>query len=226
MKQILSIFVLIQVYIVNSNALHITPKAGVSLSHDVGLNPSAVGVLSFENMEEIWKEVPAYEGRYQASTLGRIKSMDRTVSFKNTTSNRKGKILKLSSSRGYSTVKLYDAKFESHHLLAHRVIAKTFIPNPENKPHINHINGIKHDNRVENLEWVTHSENLLHSYATGLNSPRKGEANSFAKLTNEDVLNIRKIGHSQTYAKTGLEFNISYTVVSKIVRGLAWAHVE
>lgn len=86
----------------------------------------------------------------------------------------------------------------------HRLIAITFLPNPDNKPQINHKNGVKSDNSVGNLEWVTGSENLKHAYDTGLQ--KKGEANWRAKLTDKQVEEIRnsKEGNKALGAKYGV----------------------
>ncbi len=102
-------------------------------------------------MDEIWKPIPNYDG-YFVSSEGRFKNAD-------------GEIKRLNGSpNGYRGVSLKPYG----KLSAHRLVAQTFIPNPENKPQVNHINGIKYDNRVENLEWVTAQENIQHAYRTGL----------------------------------------------------------
>ena len=110
-------------------------------------------------MEEIWRDIEGYEGLYQVSNLGRVKS--------NYNKNRKT-ILKNRVNRGrYFTVLLYKNK-RSKNFSVHRLVALTFIPNPENKTQVNHIDGNKLNNRAKNLEWVTASENQIHAYATGL----------------------------------------------------------
>lgn len=101
--------------------------------------------------EEIWKDIPGYEGYYQASSLGRIKSL---YQGKNT-------ILKYSDVRGYKKLTLIKDTSKQY-FRVHRLIGLTFIDNPLNKEHINHINGIRDDNRIENLEWCTPKENAIH----------------------------------------------------------------
>lgn len=103
-------------------------------------------------MTEIWKDIQGYEGYYQVSTQGRVRN------------SRRGKILGASKQgSGYIQTMLSKNAVRSYPLV-HRIVAQTFIPNPENKPQINHKNGDKTDNRVENLEWCTMSENLHHRH--------------------------------------------------------------
>lgn len=114
-------------------------------------------------MNEIWKDVKGYEGLYQISNLGRIKSLKRQVGF----IERDEKILKPRLIRSYLVAHLFKNNVAKN-VLIHRMVAEMFIENPENKPCVNHIDGNKQNNKVENLEWVTHSENDLHAYKLGL----------------------------------------------------------
>ena len=115
---------------------------------------------------EIWKDIDGYQGLYQVSSYGRIKSLSHV--------NHLGRLrpecilgARLSD-RGYHTCVLYNnGKPKSFRV--HQLVGKAFIPNPLNKPHINHLDGVKGNNMVENLEWVTISENQKHAFKTGLN---------------------------------------------------------
>ena len=124
-------------------------------------------------MEEIWKDVVGYEGLYQVSNYGRVKSLPKihktTKNYNKLGYITKEKILRQrKTQRGYFIVTLYkDQKGKS--LYVHRLVANMFILNKDNKPCINHKNGDKKDNKVTNLEWCTYSENMIHAYATSLN---------------------------------------------------------
>lgn len=114
---------------------------------------------------EVWKDIPGYEGFYQASTLGRIKSLERLDSKGR---RLKGRILKDGeSSNGYRVVSLVrDGK--QHSFTIHRLVAKLFLDRVDGKDYINHIDGDKNNNRVDNLEWCTKSENTNHAIRLGL----------------------------------------------------------
>lgn len=116
--------------------------------------------------KEIWKDIEEFPG-YQVSNLGRVRSYwDNNHNM----SNESHIMVGVKDKDGYPRVHLHKNK-KSIHYMVHRLVAKTFILNPENKPQVNHINGVKHDNRVENLEWCTTNENRQHAYDTGLQKP-------------------------------------------------------
>lgn len=113
-------------------------------------------------MKEIWKDIKGYEGLYEISNLGNVKSLHKSLNH-----NYKPFILKNDDYGRYNTVRLYKDGISKVYAI-HRLVAQAFIPNIENKPFINHINGNKKDNRVENIEWCTPRENNLHAFKTGL----------------------------------------------------------
>lgn len=117
---------------------------------------------------EEWRDVVGFEGLYQVSSLGKVKSLSRSIYNGKGFYLSKDKILKPNVlAKGYLQVDL-KRKRKRHALQVHRIVAMTFIPNPNGYPQINHINGDKQDNRVDNLEWCNNSQNQIHAWRTGL----------------------------------------------------------
>ena len=117
---------------------------------------------------EIWKDIKGYEGMYKVSNLGRVMSIRRKVNGPRGYKTIKQKILKIGKNNfGYSTVTL-SKHGKSHRKQVHRLVALAFIPNVNNLPQINHIDGNKSNNVVENLEWITNRDNVIHAYNMGL----------------------------------------------------------
>ena len=123
-------------------------------------------------MKEIWKDIPQYEGLYQASSIGRIRSIDRKITQTANGGNvkfsymKKGRVLKQTVQNGNYQMVSISINGKHRECTVHRLVASAFIDNPLNYRDVNHKNGNKTDNRVENLEWVSHGDNIRHSYHT------------------------------------------------------------
>ena len=133
-------------------------------------------ILKTKRMQtEIWKPIKEYQGYYEVSNLGRVRSITRKI--ERTTPNNpnkkalytyKGKLIPFwITKKGYCRCTLNINGIKKNHLV-HQLVARAFIDNPENKKQINHINCVKTDNTVKNLEWVTNYENYLHAVENGL----------------------------------------------------------
>ena len=184
-------------------------------------------------MDEIWKPVPNYEGFYEASNLGRIRSITRVKPFKCrygkiVPREYKGKILKptFDGRHMYLQVTLSKDGIQKRELI-HRIIAKTFINNPYNLPEVNHKDEDKMNNSVSNLEWCDHKYN--NNYGTKLNRTR-GINNPGHKITPEIVNSIRKeyvpLSHEYGLAGLGKKYGISETHVCAILKGRRWGWLD
>lgn len=157
---------------------------------------------------EIWKPIAGYEELYHESNYGRTKSFWKG----------KAKILNPSMRRDYLCVTLSKDN-KPKHFQVHRLVAQAFVPNPEGKPQVNHIDGCKFNNFVGNLEWATQSENQQHAVDTGLRKQPQGEKHGMAKLTNEQVEYIRLNSKSLTGVQLAEMFGVSASTISQIQTG-------
>ncbi len=158
------------------------------------------------NMKEIWRNIEGYRNLYKVSNYGRVKSLGNKK-------NRKEKIISLlKTEKGYLVAPL-SKNGKSKRFKVHRLVAIHFIPNPENKPEVNHIEGIKDDNRSWMLEWCTEEENEIHAKKLGLFMTN-------AKLTAEQVLEIKS---SKEKAKTiCIKYNVSLGIIYNVRKGLTY----
>ena len=124
---------------------------------------------------EEWRPVNGFESKYEVSNYGRVRSIDHEVKSLGGYRTVKGRILKQRVEHGYCRVQLSISKHEHPHKQVHRLVAEAFVPNPDNKPEVNHIDGCKTNNCAENLEWATSSENSVHAIENGLQRPKTDE---------------------------------------------------
>lgn len=172
-------------------------------------------------MKEMWADIKGFEGMYQVSNRGRVKSLDRVVFSKdNKRKPFESTILSPNSWSGYPRVCLYDRFQKANYCNVHRLVANAFIENNENKPQVNHKDMNKNNNNVNNLEWVTASENSLHFMKNtdrdhpmlgkshsketkkSMSISRKGIRPSNATFTDEEARDIIKMKLSGVKRKT------------------------
>ena len=184
-------------------------------------------------MKETWKWCDGFKGFYKVSSLGRIKSIDRKFIRKNGRPlTIKGKLLKtLPNHRGYPRVSLCK-NGKSFWRSVHSLVARAFLTQPNGtiaagrKNYcVNHKNGDKTNNTVENLEYVTNNQNLEHSRRTGLLDVT-GEKNGRSQLIEENIVAIRKeYNQGLTQMQLAKKYGINQTNISRIIRRKTWSHI-
>lgn len=174
---------------------------------------------------EIWKDIPGYEGYYQVSNIGRVRSLDR---YDIIGRRIKGKFIAFHTHhKGYIKVRLTKNKIKKGKFV-HILVATTFIGPIPSGMQCNHKNGKKSDNRPENLEYCTASENMLHSHRVlGKVSNLQGEKHWAAKLTKNDVIKIRELYTTgkYTHKSLGIMFGIKSAGIGKIINRQHWTHI-
>lgn len=183
-------------------------------------------LIEYFNINEFWSPIKDYDGLYEVSNWGRIKSLEKIVLYSNGQRRLyEEKILKLNPSNGYKTISLVKNKIKQTHMV-HRLVANAFIDNPLNKPFVNHDDGDRSNNYYKNLIWSTNSENQLHSYNVLGHKAVRGENNGASKLQGKDISIIRQLystGVSQ--CQIGRLFGVCQEAIRKIVYKETWAHV-
>lgn len=177
-------------------------------------------------MQEIWKDVKGYEGLYKVSNLGNVLSLNyhrmKINKLKKFTLNHKG----------YFTVHLCNNK-KNKRILVHRLVALAFIPNPNKLPQINHKDGDKQNNKVDNLEWCTNGENQLHAYNLGLKQPLNGTNNpSHKKINQYDIYGnfirswsyIKEASNSLNITASSITFCCQHKY--KTAGGFVWEYAD
>lgn len=175
---------------------------------------------------EIWKDVVGYEGLYQISNLGRVKSLPRMVGAGNGYLSKERMLEICVSRNGYLFVPLCkNGKRKNHRI--HRLIAQSFIPNPENKTQVNHIDHDIWNNNLDNLEWVTQSENMKHSFS----NPKRKKPNVRGDNNPNSKLNLTKAEEIKNQYKSGLYtqkelgnmFGVGQGQISRIILNKVWS---
>lgn len=166
-------------------------------------------------MKHEMKEIPGYQGRYWVSEHGRVWSAY-SMKFLTPVEHRDGYLKVRLCLRGVET-----------ECLIHRLVAVAFVPNPDGKPEVNHLDADKKNNTADNLEWATRSENMKHAAAAGVLAPvdNRGEKNGQAKLTTDQVLQIRAMRGAQTQTHLAEVFGVSRRTIGMIFSGARWPHV-
>lgn len=179
-------------------------------------------------MDEIWKKIPGLSLVFEASNLGRIRRHE-TSGIDHRGDGRGGTIWRTYKPRILRCSKLSPNGYMRHRIdgetwFLHRLIAWAFVPNPENFPQVNHKNGVKTDNRAENLEWVSNQQNRDHAVAMGLTV--KGSTAGGAKLIEADVIKIRDLCANGAMQKDmAAQFGICQQTVSNILARKTWRHI-
>lgn len=163
---------------------------------------------------EIWKPLKDYEGLYEISNMGRVRSL-----IKRGNNTHKIRKTGLDVATGYINIQLRKNN-KPLTKRVHRLVAEAFVPNPDNKPVVNHIDGNKKNCRADNLEWMTYSENTLHSFKNGLQKKIFGDKNYITKIKDQDVLKIRElISQGKTNKEIAKLYGVNPSQISRIKTG-------
>ena len=166
------------------------------------------------HMKEVWKEIELYGLKYRISNHGRVVG-------------KRGFIKQRLDNDGYPTITVGNINRRTS-MKIHRLVATTFIPNPQKLPEVNHIDCNRQNSRADNLEWVTHQDNISHSVMMGnYNGKQLGEKNVRSRLTEDDVVDIRLMFDNglMTQQELAKAYNVGWSTIHNIVFRLTWTHI-
>lgn len=178
----------------------------------------AMGLFILRIMEEIWKKVDGFS-RYEISNKGNLKA---NLKFRKGRNYQSIILNPPKDKDGYYRTALVSDLGTRKMKKIHRLVAEAFINNPDNKPCVNHINGIKTDNRLENLEWVTVKENNTHAIKLGLSGQAGGEKHHMAKLNAIQVEEIKRNENNLSQNKLGVKYGVSQSQIWRIINNQRW----
>jgi len=214
-------------YTLNIQIERHSPKLNVVTPYGVINKPFSVGdnIFIMKNQEEIWKDIAGFEGYYQVSNLGRVKSLSRELNVKNGIRKTKERIIaNTNNGTGYLICSL-SKKNKRKSILTHRLVATAFIENFDILKEVNHKDGNKKNNSLCNLEWVTRQENINHSWDNKLTNCI-GETHHSSKLNNSLVLELRSDYSSGNYKIQQLanKYNLHHETVRNVISRKTWNH--
>lgn len=174
--------------------------------------------------KEIWKAIKDYEGLYEVSNMGSVKALAKEwISGKGAKRNHDDIILNPDKDqKGYLSVTLTKNKTQKHYKI-HRLVLMAFVGYSDLQS--NHIDGIKSNNHIDNLEYCTGSENVKHAFKIGLMTPLKGENNPASKVNNDIVKNIIENKYKLTRKEFSACYDVSVSLINQIINKTIWAHV-
>lgn len=173
----------------------------------------------------MWKDINDFAGLYEVSTEGQVRSKTRIITDScEHTYTLQGKILCPNVIKNGYLVVYLRKNGQTIPRYVHRLVAEVFLPNPGNLPTVNHINGDKRDCSLSNLEWASYSQNNEHAYDSGLKP--SGEEFYNAKLTIEDVREIRSNGKYATYKQIGQRYGVAAGTIRDVLLYRTWSRVN
>ena len=166
-------------------------------------------------LKEKWKEIGGYNGKYQVSNLGNVKTF-----------HYGGRLLKFGDdTRGYITIAL-SKNNKSKTFKLHRIVAQAFKPNPLKLREVNHIDCNKNNNKASNLEWVSPKQNMEHASRLGRIKASYGEDNHLSKLTKEKVKTIRENKNKEFHSQLAKRYGVSRPAITAIINRKTWKHIK